>query len=51
MAEQTPIPNKDFEEELEAKKKFWAYFEYHCALKETMEKEQRNDQGNIGKGM
>ena len=27
MTEQKPIPNKDFEEVFEAKKKFWAYFE------------------------
>ena len=46
MTELKPIPNKDFEEELEAKKKFWAYFEHLCALKETRE----NGQENIGKG-
>lgn len=51
MAEQKPIPNKDFEEEIEAKKQFWAWFEYLCALKEIREKEQRNNQGNIGKGV
>lgn len=40
MTEQKPIPNKDFEEELEAKKGFWKFFYRWCEEKER-EKESR----------
>lgn len=47
MEKQTPILDKDFEEELEAKNGFWAHFEYLCAFKEMMRKKnQENGQEN-----